>query len=336
VEILLNSYENVDSVNVTTYQKLELENKQLPILEYNIRNALSATEIFDAEREANDIYRIYGRIEYLSLLNGLSMQYSKLNNFFTPQKLYSKDIYNSFDFYLMKASNGYIDISGSGIQYVRYFEVIATPNDFELFDAGYSNNVYGEQIYAFNFNKDYNVAVYTDQFNFPATQLYLYAKYKLGTTGSGGNESMSGTTWNPNNSNQKYKTLIPNNNLNIGDKVYGDLIEYSKSLFLQEQLSPQIYYISTPYLNDSNVLNYLQWKYNPIIPFQLKYFSSALNKANTGTTVYEQQLSIPYYATSLGDGNMVWRDILQQGYVDSETNLGVDYPFINKKRYLFL
>jgi hypothetical protein len=334
VEILLNSYQNVASVNATTYQKFDIENKQLPILEYNIRNALSATEIFDAEREANDVYRIYGRIEYLSLLNGLSSSYTELKNFFTPVKTQSKDIYNSFDFYLMKASDGYVDISGSGIQYVRYFEIIATPDNFELYNAGFSNNVYGEQVYAFNFNEDFNVATYADEFNFPATQLFLYARYKLGSTGTNVSETMFKTTWNPDNSSDKYKTQIYNQTLNIGDKIYGDLIEYSKSLFFQEQLSPQIYYITTPY-SDNNTIKYLQWKYNPIIPFQLKYFSSSLNKANTGTTVYEQQISIPYYATSIENGNYVWRDILQQGYVDSETNLGVDYPFINKKRYLF-
>ena len=36
VEILLNSAKNVDSVDVDTYDKVELANKQSNILEYNV------------------------------------------------------------------------------------------------------------------------------------------------------------------------------------------------------------------------------------------------------------------------------------------------------------
>jgi len=45
---------------------------------------------------------------------------------------------------------------------------------------------------------------------------------------------------------------------------------------------------------------------------------------------------IPDYAKMIeADGKYVWRDILPQGYIDPITNLGVDYPFFNKRRYLF-
>lgn len=332
MEILLNSYKNIASVDVDTYQKIEIENNTSLILEYDIKNVLSATEIFDAEREANDIYRIYGRIEYLSLLNRLILQYKDLGAFFSPVNLNNKDIFNSFTFYLLKASTGYTNIVGSSIEYVRYFEVIATPNDFELYNAGYTNNVYGDQVYAFNFNKDFDVSTYVDNFGFPATELFLYAKYKPGINGWNQAETMSGTSWGTNGT--PVKVPIYQNALSIGSRIYGDLIEYSKSLFLQEQLSPQIYYIRTPY-KEVGITKYLQWKYNPFIPLRLKYFNSGLNQVNSGTTVYGQESSIPYYATLLDDGNFVWKDILQQGNVDPETNLGVDYPFINKKRYLF-
>ena len=45
---------------------------------------------------------------------------------------------------------------------------------------------------------------------------------------------------------------------------------------------------------------------------------------------------IPDYAKLIkADGKYVWRDILPQGYIDPITNLGVDYPFFNERRYLF-
>jgi hypothetical protein len=334
VEILLGSTKNIHSVDVDTYEKLELANKTSQIMEYDMKNALSATEIFDAERDANPIYRIYGRIEYLSLLNGLKSNYTKLQDFFLPAS--GKTIFNSFDFYLLRAaSSGYTQILGSTIEYVRRFEVIATPADFELYNAGFTNNVYGDQVYAFNFNKDFDITTYVDRFNFPATELFLYAQYKLGTNGYNQLETMSGTTWGTDGIERKI--LFSPTTLITGNTVYGDLIEYSKSLFFQSQLSPQTYYISTPYKDDLNINRNLQWKYNPFIPFQLRYFNDSLNQANTGTTSYAQASSIPYYATLLsgGTGNYVWKDILLQGYVDPITNLGVDYPFVNKKRYLF-
>ena len=492
LQILLGSCKNVNSVDVDNFQKIELENKPAPILEYDIRNALSATEIFDAEREANEDYRIYGKIEYLSLLNGLKATYSKLEDFFlpAPQNSNNMNIFKSFDFYLLKAGTGYTRTTGgtitvlginsinylinetfgswvtaspsnyptgwissvgpgsymqqtaeyhakfvlgsqiinlislvkdiplsygtftmetnissvspsfdsamdgisiifyqnetfitsfqlltdgigykkieftlpevSGITkvaiivgsisksitmdyfklyqsgssdgsttnslkgYVRYFDVLTELQDFEIYNAGFSNNVYGDQVYSFNFNKDFNISPYVDDFGFPATELFLYAQYKFNHS----NETMLRTSWGTTGIEE---TVAFNPvKLHIGDRVYGDLIEYSKSNFLQFQSSPQTYYINTPY--DAGVL---QWMYNPIIPFRLRYFYDNLNSANTGSTSYEQQSTIPYYATSLGDGNFIWRDIVPQGNVDPLTGLGVDYPFMNKKRYLF-
>lgn len=339
VQILLNSKKNVDSVDKDNYLKLDVENNTGQIIEYDIRNALSATEIFDAEREANPIYRIYGRIEYLSLLNGLSNNYNKVGDFFVNTGgTNSKNIFNSFKFYLLKATTGYTHITGgsSTINYVRYFEVIATPTDFELYSAGFTNNVYGDQIYTFNFNKDFDVTPYVDAFGFPATELYLYPQYQVGLNGNSPQiiETMSGTSWGTNGVKHKVIFASPLPALNIGNRVYGDLIEYSKPLFLQNQLTPQTYYISTAY-KDGSTQKYLQWKYNPFIPLRLRYLNESLNNANTGTTSYEQEITIPYYATNLGNGNFVWRDILPQGFIDPLNNQGVDYPFVNMRRYLF-
>lgn len=492
VQILLNGEKNVDSVNVDNYIKLNVENKTGEIIEYDIRNGLSATEIFDAEREANPIYRIYGRIEYLSLLNGLSNAYNSTGAFFLHSGGTNiKNIFNSFKFYLLKATTGYTNITGntdyiineqflnwttsspssypigwivsvttnsyiqktlanqaqfvldnqtvnlitlrknlttsvygdfvittnvgisplvvgtdlltisvfsnatllftfstlaasagfkqytftatSGlpvthviisansknksiyldyfrmyrstigtitivdtVQYARYFEVIATPSDFELYNAGYTNNVYGDQVYAFNFNKDFDVTPYVDEFGFPIMELYLYPQYQVGGNGNSPQltETMSGTSWGTNGVERKILFTSPLPSLSNSDRVYGDLIEYSQSMFLQTQISPQTYYISTPY-KDGVTQKYFQWKYDPFIPLRLRYFYDSLNNANTGTTSYEQQISIPYYATPIGDGNYVWKDILPQGYIDPITNQGVDYPFINMKRYLF-
>lgn len=343
VEILLNSLKNIDSVDVDNYDKVILSNKVAELTEYDIRNVLSATEVFDAEREANEIYRIYGKIEYMSLLNGLKTNYKEFKDFFSPQITGSKNILNSFDFYLVKESTGYTQIvsGGSNILWFRYFKVIATPNDFDIYPIGFSNNVYGEQAYAFNFNMDFDVSTFSDNFGFPATELFLYAQYKTASNGNSQPESMSATTWNALGT--KSKIVFNAQTLNIGDVVetlndnkIGNLVEYSKSDFLLLEHTPQTFYVTTQY-KVTGINKRLIWKYNPFIPFQLRYFGNEIYHANISGTSYEQVASIPYYATEYptGTGNYVWRNILPQGYIDPLTGIGVDYPFVNKKRYLF-
>jgi len=324
-------------VDVENYWKTGLSMKKAEILEYDIRNVLSATEIFDAEREANAVYRVYGRIEYLSLLNGLKSDYTEFEDFFLPQTTGSfKTISNSFKFYLVRPSTGYTRIAWYPTQYVRKFEVIATYNQFELYQAGFTKNVYGEQVHAFNFINDHDVSCCFDDFGFPVTELFLYARY-LPT----GNETLKYTAWDGTTGGAS-RFSLDDGNLEIGEQVYGDKIEYSKPEYYQTQLEPQTYYITTPvkytdpYTNVvSNPRNIL-WKYNPFIPLRLRYLSDSVYKANSGNTSYETVSSIPAYATNLNDGgNFVWREVMPQGYFDPLTGVGVDHPFVNKRRYLF-
>ena len=366
VKILLGSTKNIKSVTLDTHNKIELTDKRSLIHEYDIRNVLSATEVFDREREANEIYRIYGKIEYMSLLNGLKNDYSLLQDFFLPvfTGTTHKDIFNSFDFYLVKpAVSGYTHISGisaiSTIRYIRYFEVIATPNEFELFPAGFGYNIYGEQTYAFSFTEDFDVSNYFDNFGYPVTELFIYAQYKKATLPV---ESISATTWS-HSTGISGRTVFQPTTLNIGDHIktsigtkIGDVVEYSNSQFFQSQLHPQIFYISTPFTKKIITYTYivifgfsipiphittvsarLIWKYNPFIPLRLRYFSSQLMRANSASTTYDIVSAIPTYATEYptGTGNFVWRNILPQGYFDPITDEGVDYPFVNKRRYLF-
>jgi hypothetical protein len=338
LQILLNSNKNVKSVNVDTFNKIELNNNISEITEYDIRNVLSATEVFDAEREANEVYRIYGKIEYLSLLNGLKSDYKYLKDFFSPEVLNSRNILNSFEVYIVRPTTGYTSIENSSIEFVRYFEVVATSADFDIFKAAFSKNVYNEQIYAFNFNKDYDVSNIYDEFGMPLTELFIYFKYIPSANGFNDVENLKYTDWGTIGGDGT-KIPLNTNPLNVGDKVYGDLIEYSKTQFTQTQLTPQTYYISTTYrdiTHNNSVVGDLIWKYDPFISLPLRYFSNDLYSANTGDTSFDLVSSIPVYATKTDEnGNFVWRDILAQGFIDPLTGIGVDYPFVNKKRYLF-
>ncbi len=342
IEILLGSQKNINSVNVDTYEKLSLFNNVSEITEYNVNEEINATEQFNKEREENNIYRIYGRIEWMSLLNGLINNYTDLQDFFTPvySNYSSKSILNSFNFYLVRpAISGYTKINNVE-KYIRCFQVVATPNDFEIYPAGFSKNVFSEQTYSFNFKKDFDISTYFDEFFFPNTELFLYAEYKKSVNGNSISEVLRYTKWNTSGTAQK-TTFVPKT-LNIGDFVQNnvnanicDIIEYDNENFTQTLVTGQTFYITTQ-CKLSNVSKNIIWKYNPFISIRLRYLGNELYDANTGSTTYDIVSSIPEYATKIdNDGNYIWREILPDGYIDPLTGIGVDHPFLNGKKYVF-
>lgn len=332
LKILLNSEKNINAVNIDSFKKIELGNNVTDLTEYNIYNIINATRVFDIERDLTEIYRIYGEIEYLSLFNGLDLNYQNFSDFFSPFNIDNaagRTILNSFDFYLLRPSDEFEHISGNN--YVRKFEVIATPYDIDIFPAGYSKNVFNEQKFAFNLSKDIDVSNYFDYFGFPCTELFLFPQFKPITNGTGNEEELYRTFYTEN---YNYTTELDYTTYNIGDLIYGDLILYNEENYSQTKVFDQIYYILTKCNFDGDINN-VRWSYNPFIPLRLRYLSNEVNKVNTGTTIYDQSESIPTYATHVGGDNYVWRDILSQGFVDPITGEGVNYPFINKRRYLF-
>ena len=338
IQIQLGSTKHINSTDVDTYDKIQLNNQRNKILEYNVRNVLSITEVFDLERQNTPIYRIYGGLEYLSILNGLKTNYKTLGDYFRTSSYNQiinsnsyKNIFNSFDFYLLRPS-GYTQLNNTDNEYVILFEVIATPYNFEIFNVGYSRNIFDEPKYGFTLNKDFNILNWTDGFGFPMTELYLYPFYNK-TSNSSSTETISGITWSNDGSSDLTTNL--SSNLNIGDVVVGNKIKFNKSEYLQTIIEPQTYYITTQYEESEETTKDLQWKYEPFIPIKSRYFSNEVSRVNTGGTSYEEVSEIPSYAIDLGNGNMVWREILEQGYIDPLTGEGVDYPFVNKRRYLF-
>jgi len=286
VEILLGNQKNINSVNVDNYERFELTKKESRITEFNVNDVVNATEIFDDERENNSIYRIYGRIEYLSLLNGLKSSYNKLVDFFNPQKTgNTKTIFNSFDFYLVTpADSDYTNISNTN-NYKRSFKVLTNKDDFEIYNAGFTNNVFGDQVYIFSFKSDIDVNNLYDVFGFPITELFLYVQYK-----KSGTETLSFIKWSTSTGN-KSKATLDFKTLNVGDIVetnasynINDIVEYNKNEFLQEQIDNQKFYIKTNYL-DGSTTKTLEWSYNPFISFRLRYLDSVLSTAKLSNIV---------------------------------------------------
>lgn len=331
-KILLNSSKSINSVNVETLLNIELKNNKSIFVEYDKTKTLSAYDIFNTERQMINNYRIYGRIEFLSLLNGISQNYDVLDDIFISRSGETKTLLNSFDFYLVKPSKEFIPISGSS-NYIRKMEVIATPSDFDIFEAGFTNNVYGDKIYSFNINKNIDLNNAYDYFNFPITEIYIYAKYKKTNS-----EEVNKSKFNQDTGEEIF---IPDT---TGHTITGstslieaDLISFDRAGYQQNIVKNVTTQIITTFTGDNKKI---MWTYNPFIPIRLIYLSSNVNRESRNNTSYEIVNNIPQHAILLNpntpnDDIWIWREIIPQGTYDPITSEGVDYPFINGKKYVF-
>jgi hypothetical protein len=332
VKILLGSKKHIDAVDVDTHTKIELTQKRAEIQEYDLRSVISEAVVFENEREENEIYRIYGKLNYLSLLNGVKKNFLQPKDFFDRTKRLIDDIKhlgNSFRFYLVKPSKTFTQINRPGstnpAEYIRMFEVIATPNDINFYRAGFSKNIYEDLEFAFDIDIDFDARGQRDYLGFPMTEIYLYAEYRTGV-----NITTTRLSWN-NMQNMGATESHTTPVLNKGDLIKGDVIAHNKEKFLQKKVFNQTYFITTLISGGA-----VRWKYNPFIPINLCYFDNIIKTVSKNTSFYEQKVNIPDYAIDLVDNDVVWRDILPQGYINPITGEGVDHPFLNKRRYVFL
>lgn len=330
--IQIGNSKNINSVNVDLFKNIVLENNISYLSEYDINKVIDSNDVFENERENSLKYNIYGRLEFFSLLNGLRTEYDTIFDFFSNDMVgNSKNIHNSFEFYLVMPSNVFKkynktidDLNPKSEEaYIREFVVIATPNEIEIVNAGFNKNIFNEQVYSYVINKTIDLESKYDYLNFPITDVYLYAKYKK-TSGEG----YEGFNWNM----DKYEIITTSTHKN-GDLIIGDVIAYDKKKYIQRISLEPIHRITTAE-NKTNKLSKLSWVYNPFIPIRLRKFSSDLNVVSVLDTRYDIIESIPKYAT-IENNIAIWRDIEKDGYVDLLSGDIYDHPFINGCKYVF-
>lgn len=341
--IQLGSKKNVDAVDVDQNINIGLSNSSMELLSYNESSVIDVAALFDAERQESETYRIYGKIDFISIINGLKRQYSSITDFFTPPRLgdelsgVTKNLPYSFDMYLCYPSTGNTFISGDS--YVKNYVVATKLVNGEVFKAGFGRNIFFNYTYTFDFNVDFSVEGYRDSFGFPITELYLFFVYKkrVNVSGdlnvTGDSETYKYYNWIT----ETFEDVIYNmsTGYTVGQLLMGDVVNYQLLDFTQTVEKRMTHYITFPY-DTTGGTEQLQFKYNPFIPIKLRDFGDEVITANiSGGT--ENDFTIPTYATLIpdGNGNYVWRDILPNGYIDPISGAGVDYPFINKRHYVF-
>jgi len=339
MNIQLGSHKSIDSINVDNNNIIGLTNKIRNFEDFELNLFANSSEIFENEYDLTEKYRLYGSIEYISILNGLEIKtlYRKSDLFkpFYDLKDYDKkyyDIFNSFDIYVVIPTKYNISLGNN--KYIRQFEVVCKPEDIVIQNVGFDNNVYGDKGYYFQINNDVDLKYFDvnediekikyetyENFNYPITDFYLYFKFK---DFFGANIMYNNWLNNPT------KSILTQNNINIGDYIYGDVVEINPENFSKEIIKNQTYYFNLS-VEDKIMVN----KYNPFLPIKIKKYSEELHTENINNTSYIDINQIPEYAFNIDNsGNYVWRTLNNvSNYID-ENNV-VNTPFINNRKYLF-
>lgn len=254
--------------------------------------------------------------------------------------------------------------------YFRIFKKVKTKNgldiqndDYEIFNLGFSKNIYQDDVSSFVFNEDINISGLTDNLNRPLSELYLTI-VKTDSVGiftkvsSGIETPFFSSLVNPNllhildipviqkihNVNSwPVKTNTPlESDVKITDSTfYGDVVEYDL-LNVQETILSDVNYrfntIDRETTPDKNIkINFLKYKIHGLRPEGYYYKAHHLIKIRDYSNYVEESDENgdrPDYAVNLGDGRFLWRDLLEIGTNDVKEDF-VNYPFLNNSHYCY-
>ena len=261
--------------------------------------------------------------------------------------------------------------------YFRVFKKIKTmtspiieKEDYELYNLGFSKNIYNDSITHHIFNSDIDITDLMDNLGRPLSEIYL-TKIKTNSNGlftkiSSGIETPYLPKLKTSNTNtfllaipainlihngsglpfQSHNTL--ESNININDTYFhGDLVEYNMFEVQEIVLANVAHRFNTVNRETKANIAYYdkigeiqETKNIDLGPRQEGYFYNPhqLIRIREYSSYVEQgdvsTLDVPIYAANLGDGRYLWRDLLDIGYNQSNDK-PLDYPFLNGCHYLF-
>lgn len=247
-------------------------------------------------------------------------------------------------------------------------------DDYDSYQLAFSENIFNDKIVQYAFNEDLDIAGLTDNLGRPLSELFLTViktdSDELFSKVSSGIETPYMSKFNTSHLNgylrdipainkihnginspfQSYKPLetnikINNNNNLIGNnEFYGDLVEYNKSTLNEVILSEVTHRFNTVNRESQSPLNYFLgpdetkqinlgprqegYIYHPHRSFKIKQFSNYIEEGDSFTE------GIPNYAVDMGDGRIIWRDLLEIGFNDVEGKI-LNYPFVNNSHHIY-
>ena len=153
---------------------------------------------------------------------------------------------------------------------------------------------------------------------------------------------------------QTHKALendVKINNVSNNNEFYGDLVEYNVNTLNETVLATVVHSFNTVSRETANTLNYVSkvgkpdgtppetktitlgpryegYYYQPHYKIKIRDFSSYIEVGDQFTE------GIPSYAVDMGDTRIVWRDLLDIGFNESDAK-PLDYPFLNNSHYMY-
>jgi hypothetical protein len=147
------------------------------------------------------------------------------------------------------------------------------------------------------------------------------------------------------------ETNVSINNSTNNNEFYGDLVEYDVNTLNETVLATVVHSFNTVNRETPNTLSYVSklgkpdgtlpetktitlgpryegYYYEPHHIIKIRDFSSYIEVGDQFTD------GIPSYAVDLGDSRIVWRDLLDIGFNESDVK-PLDYPFLNNSHYMY-
>jgi hypothetical protein len=264
--------------------------------------------------------------------------------------------------------------------YFRLFKKIKTKNasvietdDYETYQAGFSENAFNDPIVQVMFNEDIDVSNLIDNLGRPLSELYFTTiktdSNNLFTNISSGIE----TPFISNLLNSDIETHLRDvpainrihngttpfvshtpleNNVLINNSVfYGDLVEYNTNDLLEVTLAVVSHRFNTKNRETVSNFSYVtgppltgggqpQTKNIDLGPRHEGYFYSPHNLikirnfSNYIETGDEFTGDLPSYAVNLGDGQYKWRELINIGFNETDS-VALNYPFLNGVHYMY-
>lgn len=217
--------------------------------------------------------------------------------------------------------------------YGRWFEKITKLSDIEVYNTAFATNIYNDQIFSYNFKRDIDLSLYLDYLGRPLTEVYVsFAKnqdyYSIGgqvwtLTESGLKTVTMNTEYDINTiTSVSLNDSIESNVNAITNYLFGDIIEYNKVSQLERVLEVSYHRFNTV---NREVNNFLEgYYYKAHYKNQVRKFANYLNVESQNVE------TIPFYASDIGDGRYIWRDIEPNDFSN-----GSAIPFLNGCHYIY-
>jgi hypothetical protein len=215
----------------------------------------------------------------------------------------------------------------------RWFEKISKQSEVELHNTAFARNIYKDTVYSYIFNKEYDTNLYRDYLNRPLTEIYvtIVKKQNIFNNRPFWTALESGLKTVITNSEYDINTInsitnndsIENNLYSNTISYFGDIVEYNP--VDQTEIVLEIAYHRFNTENREAFNNFLEgYYYRPHYRQQIRKLSDYVEIST------DENDDVPDYATDLGDGRRIWRDVLPNDFSNTE-----NIPYLNGCHYVY-